>query len=182
VAKVKGTILVSAVKLLRRNRERARELLAPRLQHYLEERIVVSSWYPAEDLIELVRACGRVLGQTGPAFFEAAGRISASEHAEGVYAHLFTQESDPNVFARRAFALWSSMHDSGTLKLELLGPGKARVSVHGYEIPSRDLCGTVQGYVAQTFELAGQRAVRVRKLCCCVDGAPTCAWDVSYAV
>jgi hypothetical protein len=43
MAKAKGTVVVEVVKTLRRNRERALELLPEKLHHYLQERIVVAS-------------------------------------------------------------------------------------------------------------------------------------------
>ena len=55
----KGTVMVGLVKRLRRERERARELLAPELAHYLEERINLGAWYPLEDFLALLRLTGK---------------------------------------------------------------------------------------------------------------------------
>jgi len=59
LAKAKGTVLVDIVKALRKNKERSRTLLPAKLLHYLDERIVIASWYPLEDYVELLPGRGR---------------------------------------------------------------------------------------------------------------------------
>ena len=46
MAKVKGSAILESVRILRRNKDAARKHLAPELQHYLSERVLVASWYP----------------------------------------------------------------------------------------------------------------------------------------
>ena len=64
----KGTVMVGLVKSLRRNKERARELLAPPLAHYLEDRINLGSWYPLEDFLTLLRLSGKFAPASPPRF------------------------------------------------------------------------------------------------------------------
>ena len=51
----KGTVVVEAVKALLTHGDRARVYLPPKLFPYLEQRIVLASWYPLEDFAELLR-------------------------------------------------------------------------------------------------------------------------------
>ena len=56
MANAKGTLVVQAVRALRSNPDRARELLPPSLHSYLSERILVTQWYPEEEYYKLVKA------------------------------------------------------------------------------------------------------------------------------
>ena len=46
MGKTKGSTVLTPVKLLRGRREEALEAFPRDLHHYLDERIVVASWYP----------------------------------------------------------------------------------------------------------------------------------------
>jgi predicted hydrocarbon binding protein len=179
VARIKGAAIVDTVRFLRRRKEEARKLLPAELHHYLAERVLIASWYPEEDLIPLVRAMARVLGEPERAFFDKAGRISARTHAQGVYRHL-VRPGERESLARRALVLWSSQHDTGSMEMLPEAPGQVRVVVRDFGAPSRELCVINGGYVAGTFEVNGCHEVRVQKLSCCMDGAPECAWLVSW--
>ena len=76
MAKAKGTVMVGLVKALRRNKEKAREILPAKLFHYLDERIVVASWYPVEDYVVLLRAVGKISPSPDGNTFIEMGRIS----------------------------------------------------------------------------------------------------------
>jgi hypothetical protein len=179
MAKVKGAALLDTVRFLRRHKEAARAQLPPALHHYLNERVLVASWYPEEDLVPLVRAIARVLGEPELAFCEKAGRLSAKAHAQGVYRHLVAGERES--LARRALVLWSSQHDTGAMEMQPLDDGGVRVLLRDFAAPSREFCAIQTGYIAATFEVSGCRDVRIRKLSCCVDGARECAWELRWA-
>jgi hypothetical protein len=65
LAKVKGTNLISAVKLMRRNRAQALAALPPTLHHYLDERVLPTSLYPEAEPMTLARRV-TTLWQTQP--------------------------------------------------------------------------------------------------------------------
>jgi hypothetical protein len=179
MAKVKGASIVDSVRFLRRHKDAARKILPPSLHHYLAERILSASWYPEEDLIPLVRAMARILGEPEKAFFEKAGRLSAQVHAQGVYRHL-VRSGERESLARRALVLWSSQHDSGAMEMSSEESGRVRVAVRDFALPSREFCAINGGYMGATFEISGCQDVRVQKLSCCVDGAAECAWQVTW--
>jgi hypothetical protein len=178
VAKVKGTNPIGAVKLLRRHRDAARAALAPALHHYLEERVLPTSWYPEEDLVALLRAMVPLLGDIGGDPFELMGRAAVREHMEGVYEHLL--RGDRLTLARRVSALWQTQHDSGRLTLALQGPGRARYELEGYAHPSREMCATLRGYVLEALLASGFVDTRITEVACVLDGAERCAWDCTW--
>lgn len=180
MAKAKGTAILGLVRFLRRHREAAAAALPPRLLHYLDERVHVSSWYPEEDLLELARVAAPMLPPDVPEPYELMGRISARDHFEGAYAHLFSGVSDPLAIPARAFALWASMHDSGRLETAVEPPDAVRVELVDFALPSREMCAIVGGYVAETLRVVGFGAPQAQKLSCRLDGAPRCAWRCRF--
>jgi hypothetical protein len=178
MAKAKGTTIVGAVKFLRGRRAEALRLLDPRLHPYLDERIFPTSWYPERDLLELIRAVARLLPLPEARAFEEMGRQTAREHSEGVYAHL--AGGDALQIGRRAFALWSSQHDTGRMSMERTGPGSARAEVLDFGHPSRELCAIVRGYMLETFRASGIANPQGREVACCCQGDPACAWEFTW--
>jgi hypothetical protein len=178
VAKVKGTNLIGAVKLLRRHRDAARASLPAALHHYLVERVLPTSWYPEEDLVALLRAMAPLLGDVGPDPFELMGRAAVREHMKGVYEHLL--KGDRLSLARRVSTLWQTQHDSGRLQLIDQGPGRARWELDGYAHPSREMCGTLRGYVLEALIASGFTGATISKVACVLDGADRCAWDCTW--
>jgi hypothetical protein len=176
--KVKGASILDSVKYLRRHKDAARKHLPPALHHYLSERVLAATWYPGEDLIPLVRAIARIENIPDAVYFERAGRFGALGHAHGIYKHL--AEGDRESLTRRALVLWSSLHDTGTMEMQVESPGKVRVALRNFGLPSREFCLLTGGYIAATFESAGCKGVRHEKQSCAIDGAPACTWLVSW--
>lgn len=180
MAKTKGTTLIGLVRFLRRHRDEAGPTLPPRLLHYLDERVHAASWYPEQDLLELARCVAPMFPAAVADPFETMGRISARDHLEGTYGHLFEGTDDPLAIPARAFALWASMHDSGRLETTVEPPAAVRVELLEFALPSREMCGIVTGYLAETLRLVGFAAPRADKLSCRLDGAPRCGWRCHF--
>jgi hypothetical protein len=181
VAKAKGTAVLGLVKFLRRHRDAAAAALPARLLHYLDERVHVSAWYPEEDLLELARVVAPMLPAAAGDPYEVMGRISARDHLEGSYAHLFQGVDDPLAIPARAFALWASMHDSGRLDTSVEPPDAVRVELADFALPSREMCRIVGGYLAETLRVVGFASPRAVEIGCRLDGAPRCAWRCQFA-
>lgn len=178
MAKAKGYTLIGAVKFLRSQKQRARELLAPEHHHYLEERIAEAGWYPESDLEALLEATLALQpGRRDEALF-AMGVFSARQHLDGgVYKHLrFDGEGS---MPRRALALWASQHDTGRWKLTPVGPGELTMTIRDFAHPTEILCGINRGYFSEALRLAGAVDVRVEKQACMARGDGECRWRVT---
>jgi hypothetical protein len=181
MAKAKGTTMVTLVKFLRSQRERAQAVLPPSLHHYLEERIHASSWYPEADMLVLLRAMLGMIPGSRQAVLGQLGTALAREHLDGIYGHLKIDAcDDPATMARRCFALWGSQHDTGTFHFELLAPGSAMLEVRDYALPSAEMCGILTGYLAESLRVGGAATLRVAKQSCRLDGAAVCGWAASW--
>jgi len=174
VGNAKGMALVGAVKYLRLRRAEALATLPRELHHYLDVRIRTSAWYPERDMLELIRATARLV--TGPVdqVLEIMGETSAREHA-GVYSDLLTGSS-----TSRAFALWSTQHDTGELRMMEEAPNRVRMEIVGYEDPSREMCLVYQGYIKGMLLMNGFSDLLVEKISCRIWGDDRCTWRASW--
>jgi hypothetical protein len=179
MGKAKGTTLVNAVKALRLKKEEARRFLPERLHGYLEGRVLVSSWYPEEDLLEILRALARVLPSPGIDIFEFMGRVSARTDLGGVYAPLL-REGDPGGTLRRGVVVWRSYHDTGKHEVVEAREDFAAFTLSGFDHPSREICGTIVGWNHELVTLAGGKDARVVHTACVLDGAAECWFEVRW--
>jgi hypothetical protein len=182
MANAKGTTFISFVRYLRSQRARSLEALPEDLHHYLDERILVSRWYPEEDLLRIARTMARMLGGDVDENLRNFGRIAVQEQIQapdGVYAHL-AGSGDPHSFGRRFFALWSSQHDSGQAKAEITGERCGVLRLEDYGHPSPEMCTILLGYIEQALS-ADLGEASVREVACRCDGADACEWAFSWS-
>jgi hypothetical protein len=175
MAKAKGSVVVDLVKVLRKHKAAAQALLPPALAHYLGEKILVSSWYPLEDYIALLRATGRVLADLGPDVFEQMGRASARAHMDGTYRHLRDATGK-----RASVALLGSMYDTGRLEVVERAPSRAVLEHVDFAIPAAEVCATFTGYNAERMRMLGFEDVHVRHTECRAHGASACRWLLTW--
>jgi hypothetical protein len=175
LANAKGTVMVGLVKALRRNKERSRTLLPPKLTHYLEERIAIASWYPLDDFLALLRVSGQLEPAAGKKVFEQQGRLAAREHMAGAYSGL-----SQTTHRKATFTLLSSMYDTGEMSVLEREPGRALLEYANFAQPARELCEVFTGYNAERMTLLGFEEVRVRHTQCRVGGAATCRWEIQW--
>jgi hypothetical protein len=175
VARAKGTVVVGLVRALRKNKERARELLPNHLLKYLDERIVVASWYPLDDYITLLRTVGKVIGKGTTETYIEMGRVAAKDHMEGTYSRL-----KKSVNRQAAFTLLSSMYDTGEMRVVERAPGRALLEWANFAQPTREVCETFTGYQMQRMEAQGFEEVHVRHTKCRAEGAGTCRWEIAW--
>jgi hypothetical protein len=175
VGNAKGTVLIEAVKALLPHRERAAALLPPKLAGYLDQRIVLASWYPLEDYAELLKTVMRVVvgGRVNPC--EKMGRDAARAHMEGTYSR-FNKSAD----RKAAFTLMSSMYDSGEMRVVEREAGRAVMELLNFALPTREICDTFTGYQFERMTLLGFEDITVKHTKCRVIGSPSCMWELTW--
>ncbi|HXZ84438.1 MAG TPA: hypothetical protein VEI82_03010 [Myxococcota bacterium] len=174
MAKAKGAILVGPVKLLRKRRADALTQLPPVFHRYLEDEIRLSGWYPEADFVELIRAAARLMPGTLEEAIEQIGALGAQVHAN-VYGDLIRTLTSSTVFA-----LWSSQHDSGELRILSESPTSARAELSGFDSSSDVHCLLVRGYIRGGLLANELEDVHVEKLRCVLHGASTCSWRATW--
>jgi hypothetical protein len=176
LAKAKGTVVVDLVKALRKNKAKALKLLPAPLHRYLEERIVIASWYPLEDYVALLRAAGQVLPHdTGGNVYHTMGRTAARAHMSGTYSR-FKDKAN----RQATFTLLSSMYDTGEMKVTERALGRATLDYSGFALPTREVCDTFTGYNLERMVLLGFDHPTVRHVSCRANGESTCSWLLEW--
>ncbi|HKC49527.1 MAG TPA: hypothetical protein VKF60_01955, partial [Myxococcota bacterium] len=173
----KGSVLLGPVKYLRQRRDAALELLAPELAHYLDNDVRISSWYPENDFVALVRATAQLMSSNDPAAgIEAIGAAGAHEHAE-VYGELLLTSLQSN---SSVFALWSAQHDTGKLEGRFDTPTSARIKLVEFDSPSDVVCLLSSGYIRGQLTANGLEDIAVEHVRCVLRGDPHCEWRASW--
>ena len=176
MANAKGAVLIGLVKFLRKRRDAALDVLPPEYQHYLEEDIRLSSWYPEGDFVALIRATAKLIPFEYEAAIEQMGLIGARAHAE-VYGDLLRSSMKSN---SSVFALWSAQHDTGELRGVWESPTSTRIELVDFAAPSREVCLLAMGYLRGGFQLNGYDDISIEKRSCAADGADRCLWRVTW--
>jgi hypothetical protein len=177
MGKTKGTALIGLVRTLRSNRARALELLPADLHHYLDQRILVGSWYPDQDVQRVLRAFIQLMG--GSMGWERAGVLLARKDLSTVYANILAGRSVEAVLTHIS-GLWDNYHDTGTERATF-SPGKCRIELQDFSIRSGDYCRLVGAYNGELIERAGGRVENMRKVSCTSVGDPTCIWEYDWS-
>jgi hypothetical protein len=174
MANAKGTVMIEAVKALLPHRDKALPLLGKHA-HYLDDRIVLASWYPVEDYAALLRVMNRVVppGPVSPC--EKMGRDAARAHMAGTYSRL-AKAAD----RKAAMTLTSSMYDTGEMKVVERESGRAVWEFSGFPSPAREICETFTGYQAERMSLLGFEDVTVRHTRCRATGSQNCFWELAW--
>jgi hypothetical protein len=175
MAHAKGTVVVEAVKALQALGDRGTSLLPSKFASYLEQRIVLASWYPIEDYAEILRTMMKAGGAGRANPCEKMGRDAARAHMEGTYSR-FNKNAD----RKAAFTLLSSMYDSGELRVVEREAGHAVVELLNFALPTREICDTFTGYQAERMSILGFEDVQVQHTKCRVIGAVSCVWELSW--
>jgi hypothetical protein len=160
----KGVNLIDLVKTFRAL-HRAGQITAPPPEEarFLEERILVSSWYPIEDFWRLAQRVHAAMGGTDKVG-HTMGEVGASAALQGVH-RIFLKEGDPAATVRSIERIWSSYFDFGEVRVE--GENPVYIRVEGYGDMPRVHGQILVGWIRKAVELAGGDPHTVR-----IDNAP----------
>jgi hypothetical protein len=179
MAKIKGTGLLDVVKRLRNHKEAAKKVLPPHLHSYLEDRIIIFGWYPAEDHLALLRALVALLPQEPAECYDFMGRLSARKDLLGVYRNAL-KEGNPLGMLKAGRQVWASYHDTGRILVTPEGPGQARLDLVGYEMPSEEMCAINTAWIHEELILSGAKDPEVMHSRCCLRRDQLCRWECKW--
>lgn len=179
MANIKGTGILQVVTMLRERRDHAEPLLKEPLRPYLDRHVLVASWYPEPDFLDLLEAMSHLAPKA-----EAAdpwgwlGRESAAVDLVEIYGSM-VQKGSPWGTLQRLPRLWKLYHDSGRADVGVLGDAKAQVMVSDFAFATPEFCRYLNGYLGEMLRLAGAEGVRVAPLHVGANGQPA-RWSASW--
>lgn len=154
MAKVKGTGFLHVVKALRVRRDHVEPLLPERLRHYLEQKILVASWYPAEDLMGLLRTLVHFVPKGTADAWWWMGEQSARIDLVEVYSAM-VQKGNAWATLQRLPRLWRLYHDSGKVEVGMAGSTRAQVILSEFSMAEEDFSHLISGYMREVLRTAG---------------------------
>ena len=169
MGRIKGVSFLGVVKLLRSRRDDAAALLRPALHHFLTETVRPSGWYLESDHAELLRAGAQLYPGSADRALELMGETAARDHSE-LFRELLVGPGSPS----RAFALWSTQHDTGELRRVRETSNRVTLELADFADATREMCLLLTGYWRGTFLVNGCSDVSVEKLGCRLWQDETC--------
>ena len=130
--RARGATFLEAVKALKHAMRSGLQLaLSGDEREWLDERVLVSSWYPFEYFEWVTRLLHeRVLGGSDRGAIKM-GRLAADALLTGIHSRFVYPGDVPRTF-RSAPNAWSRYFDFGEVVIEMLGPKEVQVCVEGY--------------------------------------------------
>jgi uncharacterized protein (TIGR02265 family) len=185
-SRIKGTVLISRLNMVRQNGGSARldevlRRLPPADQALLRKMILPINWYPLELNLRLDAAIAEVLSPEDQArAFMEMGRASADENLKGAQ-HVFVRQGDPHFLLSQAPQIYRFYYAVGSRTYEKAGPKSAILRTYGAESVTETDCLTIVGWHQRAIELSGGRSARVTHTKCVAKGAShceyLCQWD-----
>jgi hypothetical protein len=185
IPKVKGTALVATERFLRERYgdeglKRVLAALGAEDRGAIETGLLVSTWYPMELLLRLMRTAKEQLAPADLDFFRNLGRASAEYGLTTVY-RIFFKIGSPQFILSKSSRMFSSYYDTGDMQVVSIGPGHAIVELVGFEGGSTEYCERIHGWMGRTMELSGARNLRTVHPLCVHRGDAVCRhegyWD-----
>jgi hypothetical protein len=174
VAKTKGTVVLKAVKVLRARKQESLAILPKALHHYLEERIVVASWYPENEFYGLLAGCAALYPEVENNW-EMLGAATAADHAEGMYTDIVKRDA-----ASRAKIMWKTQHDTGDLVVTAQTANSATYELRDWTSASPNYCRVVGGYFSELHRFDGAAEPSYTHPKCRSNGASQCVFVISW--
>lgn len=180
-ARAKGTAVVQCVKALRAMPQRARQVLPARLHHYIDERILVSSWYPEADYLALITALTQILpAPRGVDVWEHLGVVSAQHDLTTVYRGLL-RGGDLMATVRAARDLFRIYHEPVTIDIEVEGD-RILLDVLEYTSMSAGHCRFITAYMKTHAKMTLDRPVQLTETLCRSRGDDRCRREFTSAL
>jgi hypothetical protein len=177
---VKGTAVLPAVKLVKKNRAKMDPYLDPGIRKFCDQRIMIGSWYPMEQVDPLMLAVCRFIGGTTGQAMEFIGSFLARNDLGGVYQHLVTVGGTATTLGRSA-TLWRNYFDTGVLRFEQPDPDKPE-GVHILDGCDQNIpyCNGIIGMAKVAIEMTGGEIADVTETKCNLRGDPHCEIHIRW--
>jgi hypothetical protein len=178
---VKGTAVLPAVKMVRKNHDKIDRFLDDAARKFCDQRIMIGSWYPMEQVDPVMLAVTKFIGGTTGHAMEVIGTFLAMNDLGGVYQHLVRQGETAKTL-RRGATLWRNYFDTGSLVFEQADPWKLeglyRLSDCQQNIP---YCNGIMGMAKVSIEKTGGKNGEAVEFHCNLRGDPYCEFLLRWS-
>ncbi len=177
--KIKGIAMLEAIEALKRREDASRDRLPPRLLHYLDDSILVSSWYPESDHLALMAAIAEIYTDRGKDVWFWMGQATAS-HALGNLYRAMVQQGEPITTLKRFPKLWRLYRNVGQIKVQTIGTTKGLVRLYDYPFVTPSFSRMLAGYLSEAITISGGSNVLVNSTSLGQKVGTPAIWTISW--
>jgi hypothetical protein len=180
--KVKGTMLIDQVRMIRGNKELSWDkYLKPEDWDIIKERIIPSGWYS----LELYHRCGlavfNLLAQSNLELVRSRGRVRGQELFKSVYKWI-TVNRTPVETLRQFTRVYRQFFNFNAMTLEEVDDGHAKILFeHDTDDPAIEAhCYHLIGQLDALIEIVGGKDAKIELIAKRWKGAPVTIFDVKW--
>ena len=176
---VKGIAMREAIASLMEREDEARDKIPIHLQHYLEESVLASSWYPEADHFELMEVIAGLYEQPGKDVWFWMGQNTASTDLRNLYRAM-VQEGQPITTLKRFPKIWRLYRTSGHVRVQTIGTTKGLVRLYDYPFVTPKFARLLAGYLSEAITISGGKKVLVNPTSLGQKVGAPAIWAVSW--
>jgi hypothetical protein len=193
---IKGIGMLPVVTAFQAERTAMEVLADAALRPYLDCKVDIHEWYPARDMIEMLKLIARVNlpDLSTQAAFEFFGSVAAQRdlrgaqdtvykshrtEAAGWYRGAVTEQHRPADYLRRAFGLYQLYYDQGEYRLTRIAERTVEAELVGQPEAISEFCMITTGFAHElhrVFNVPGS----VEMTGCKALGDARCVWTVMF--
>lgn len=181
--KVKGTIMIDTVKMIRANKDRDwLKYLTPEDWTIVSSKILASRWYPLETFQRCGWATFKELAGGNLDLVRARGKFRGLQLFSDTYRIVF-EGLAPAAAVDRFCSIYNNFFNFSTLAYERVSETHVR-AVHDYDPDDRanvPYCHQLMGYFDALLEMAGAKKPLIRLLSRQWDGDPTTFFELTWS-
>lgn len=158
--KVKGLAVLNLVAAFRDAVENPSQKVPEELRPYLEERILVSSWYPEKHHLRLMEILAEELKIPGKDVWVFLGRKNAEIDLDGIYSAM-VMRGNPRATLERFPRIWRLYRDHGSPEVVAATEDEGVIEIGDYPFAGSTMARLVKGYLEEALRQAGSGDVTV---------------------
>jgi len=174
-ARVKGTVIIPSVEYIKNKYgestfQKVVSRTSPASQKVLNGRILASSWYDVDVIVEYLTAAEALLKGKDPHIVDNLGKASADYAARGVYK-VFLMVTSPTKVIHMSPHIWAKYYSFGKMEIVENSDGSATLHLVDSDFSSEILCRRIRGWMERVIELTGGKNPAVKHTKCQSRGA-----------
>lgn len=158
------------------------EALPPAGQAVLRDGVLVSTWYPLDQVIEIFVAIDEIFGKGDFELMRKIGGYTARAALAGGVQENFARQGDPGFVLKMAPVIFAQYYDTGRLEIEAADEESAVVRFHDFETPHRVICSGLLGWMEEAIGIWGGAQVSVQEVKCRCRGDACCEYVSSWVM
>jgi hypothetical protein len=180
MARVKGTILIDFVKVIKSDKTgRFDKYLTAQDRKIISERILPSAWYPYETYKNCFAAVAAVVGNNNPQTIRQWGRLYGEAIISGVYKGLIKEGAPIQSLEKYATHI-RNLFDFGDLLTVPLSALEAEMVMRGFDPDFEPQYHIMRGWLERSVEMCGVRDLKSDFNMKSWDGAPETRLSLSW--